>query len=359
MEVSYSGQVIANRFEVSASIGEGACGTVWMAHDRVLGIHVAVKVLRDAMRRDPKRLAAFEREALVCLRMLSPNIVRVLAFGAEADELPFIAYELLPGETLEQRLGRAPKLTIDEVENAVVQIARGLGRAHTLGVVHRDIKPSNVFLTKDDREKSLAKVLDFGIATLRGKRDTQGNDVYGTLEYIAPELVFQTHEPDARADLYSLTALAYECLTGRPPFRVASVPELIARLARGPSSPDSVAPIVGAAAAVALDDFFERGLSKDPSERFQSARELAEELHRVIKAAKVANPALVVVRPSMMSLPAVEMPTGDSASKVAVAPKPPPMRPRAQSFVFGIEDEIDMTNGGAPSSGRGRDPRRE
>ena len=88
MEVSYSGQVIANRFEVSASIGEGACGTVWMAHDRVLGIHVAVKVLRDAMRRDPKRLAAFEREALVCLRMLSPNIVRVLAFGAEADEQP-------------------------------------------------------------------------------------------------------------------------------------------------------------------------------------------------------------------------------------------------------------------------------
>ncbi len=359
MEVSYSGQVIANRFEVSASIGEGACGTVWMAHDRVLGIHVAVKVLRDAMRRDPKRLAAFEREALVCLRMLSPNIVRVLAFGAEADELPFIAYELLPGETLEQRLGRAPKLTIDEVENAVVQIARGLGRAHTLGVVHRDIKPSNVFLTKDDREKSLAKVLDFGIATLRGKRDTQGNDVYGTLEYIAPELVFQTHEPDARADLYSLTALAYECLTGRPPFRVGSVPELIARLARGPSSPDSVAPIVGAAAAVALDDFFERGLSKDPSERFQSARELAEELHRVIKAAKVANPALVPVRPSMMSLPAVEMPTGDSASKVAVAPKPPPMRPRAQSFVFGIEDEIDIANCGVPSSVRGRYPRRE
>ena len=117
--------------------------------------------------------------------------------------------------------------------------------------------------------------------------------------------------------------------------------------------------VVGAAAAVALDDFFERGLSKDPSERFQSARELAEDLHRVIKAAKVANPALVVVRPSMMSLPAVEMPTVDSSAKLAASPKVPPMRPRAQSFVFGIEDEIDMTNGGAPSSGRARDPRRE
>ena len=359
---SHTGAIVAGRFEIESALGEGASGTVWHARDRELGIHVAVKILRSHLRLEPKRLAAFAREAEVCVRMLSPNIVRVLAFSADVRALPYIAYELLPGETLAARLARLPRLTIDEVENIIVQIARGLARAHMLGVIHRDMKPANVFLTEDDRGGALAKILDFGIASLRGNRATEGEDLYGTLEYMAPELVFQTSEPDARSDLYGLAALTYECLTGSTHVQVASVPELVACMAVG-IVPPSVAPRVGRAAAVVLDDFFERGLAKNPTERFQSARELAEDLHRVVKAAKSANPALALGRPSreMRAVVGSMAPVPPSSTELPRRTKSqalPAMRPRAASFVFAMEDEIDLTANLPPSS-KSRDPRRE
>jgi serine/threonine-protein kinase len=359
---SYTGRLIADRFEVSASLGEGACGTVWVARDRLLGIPVAVKVLRSTMRIEPKRRAAFEREARLCERMLSPNIVRVIAFGVDEGDVPYIVYELLTGSSLQQRLTDGGMMPLDEVETTVVQIARGLARAHSLGVAHRDIKPSNVFLTLDDREKTLAKILDFGIASLTGNRATQGEDLYGTLEYIAPELLFQTAEADARSDLYALTVVAYECLTGRPPLEVSSVNELVVRMAKGPVVPASVANVVGRAAAEPLDAWFKKGLDKDPLQRFQSARDLAEELHRAVKLAKGQNP-LLRTRPTTREMPAVsvETPASEIGARLAAGQKLPAMRPRMPSFVFeAFEEPEPAPVSVAPVSSVGRvDPRRE
>jgi serine/threonine-protein kinase len=387
------GAVVAGRFEIERALGEGAAGKVWVARDRVLGIQVALKVLRTSMRISSEQLAAFAREAEVCLRMLSPNIVRVIAYGAEVSTLPFIAYELLEGETLDARLTRGPRLMLDEVENVIVQVARGLARAHALGVIHRDIQPANVFLSEDERGSARAKLLDFGIASLRGEgASSAADEVRGTLEYLAPEVLFQTSAPDARSDVYALASLTYACLVGVPPLQADSLPQLVARMAAPSLAPPTVAPLVGRAAAEELDAFFARGVSKDPVERFASARELAEELHRVIKIAKLANPDLVAERASREPLPWVEVtlppprpsnpvstgstgsagsgggapsrpsspsrrslrPTTSLAAPAAVTPPLPTLRPRAPSFAF-FEEEDPRDGPSRPS----RDPRRE
>lgn len=352
---SYIGQVIAKRFEVSCALGEGASGTVWVARDRNLGIPVALKVLRSNMRFSLQRRAAFERESQLCERMLSPNIVRVIAFGVDPADVPYIAYELLTGSSLMQRLSLRTRMPLDEVETLVVQVARGLARAHSLGVVHRDIKPSNIFLTLDDREQTLAKILDFGIASLTGHRAAAGGELYGTLEYVAPEVVFQTGEADARSDLYALTAVAFECLTGKPPIEASSLQELVARMAVG-SRPMSVASLLGEAVAEPIDAWFQRGLARDPAARFPSARDLAEELHRVVKLAKSQNP-LLRTRPTVREMPAVEAPNEVSA-RLATGQRLPAMRPRMPSFVFDAVSEDAPES--VPVSAVGRiDPRRE
>ncbi len=351
---TYAGHVIAGRFEVSSALGEGASGTVWVARDRVLGIPVALKVLRSTMRLEPKRLAAFEREARLCERMLSPNIVRVLGFGVDQGEVPYIAYELLPGTTLAHRIASGECAGLDELETVIVQIARGLARAHSLGVTHRDIKPSNVFLTQDDREKPLAKILDFGIASLTGHSVTEGDGLYGTFEYVAPELVFQTSEADARCDLYSLTAVAYEFLTGITPLEATSIEQLVVRMASGQKA-KSCSSVVGPAAAGTLDPWFQRGLARAPVDRFQTARELAEELHRVIKIAKAANP-LLRSKPTIREMTAVTEldATRHLSAQLGSGQKLPAMRPRMPSFVFDV-GELEAPQSRVVS----RDPRRD
>jgi len=290
---SYVGRVIAERFEVSCALGEGACGTVWVARDRVLGIPVALKLLRSTLRLRPSRRAAFEREARLCQRMLSPHVVRTLAFGIDEGEVPYIAYELLHGASLMDRLLAGPT-AIDELEAVITQLARGLTRAHALGVVHRDIKPSNVFLTLDDRDRLLVKLLDFGIARLAALRPADDEGTYGTVEYMAPEVVLQEGEAGEAADIYALTAVAYECLTGAPPFAVSTLHDVVVRIALGPREPPSVAALVGEAVAAPLDAWFRKGLALDPRARFRTPNELADALHEATSGARASRPRISV-----------------------------------------------------------------
>lgn len=350
---SYPGRVVAGRFQVERSIGEGASGTVWGARDLTLGIRIALKMMRSSLRAHPARRLAFEREARLCERMLSPNVVRMLAFGVDANDVPYIAYELLEGASLQERLAEKGALDLDALEATVVQVARGLARAHALGVCHRDIKPSNVFLTVDDRDKSLVKILDFGVACLAAGTPSQPEGVFGTVEYLAPEVVLQKADADPRSDLYSLAVLAYECLTGAPPFRVGSLHDAVVRIAVGPSAPPSVEPVVGALAARPLDGWFAKGLAREPGGRFQSARELAEELHRAVKEAKTTSlsrlRASTEAPPPPPSSARLEGPRRSTVSLPAV-------RPRLPSFVFEaacVAEEVPT------SSVRRTDPRQE
>jgi serine/threonine-protein kinase len=278
------GSLFADRFELISCLGEGGAGTVWKARDQRRGILVALKVLRWALTNDAEQRRAFAREAELCARMMSPHFVRMLSFGLDAWDAPFIVYEMLEGEPLDARLRRDARLLIDDAEAVVVQIARALARAHSMDIVHKDIKPANVFLTRDEQGRPLAKVLDFGIAEVVSRPQSAEIDLAGTLGYMAPEVLLDGKQADTRADLYSLTALAYECLSGRPAFHGPVLDILTAMEAPVPS----LAPLFPEEAAKPLDAWVAKGLARDPDRRFQSARELAVALHEAIKESKNA-----------------------------------------------------------------------
>jgi serine/threonine-protein kinase len=319
------GALLEGRFRLVSSLGEGSMGAVWLAKDHKLGIDVAVKVMQSQMRLDPGRRAAFEREAELCARMLSPHIVRVLSYGImTAGDAPYIIYEALEGEALDRRIYKHGKLSLDETEEVVVHVARALARAHSMGVVHKDIKPGNVFLTKDDRGRMLAKVLDFGIAEIVQPHPTAVGMITGTPEYMPLE-VFRGAPPDARADLFALAVLAYECLSGAVPYVGESVMDVIDALS---GAPPSLTRTFSEEAAYPLDAWMHRGLAPDAGLRFQSARDLAETFHDAIKQAKGALGLIPSASARKAAQPSDRVVPANSVDTVMQAPvRPPPVPP--------------------------------
>jgi eukaryotic-like serine/threonine-protein kinase len=286
---------VDERYELGELLGAGAMGQVFAARDVVLGIDVAVKMMHPELVRSHRQVAQFTSEATISSRMLSPNVVKVLGLAVTRDGAPCIVYERLEGETLGQRIERDGGVALAETVEIVKQTARALARAHMLGIIHRDVKPDNIFLTRDSGGRLLVKLLDFGIATMA---DTQGtyahSQVAGTPEYMAPEVLFGTHELDSRADLYGLGVVTFECLTGRCPFE-GDVQSVIAQLRAGASAaftehrPD----LNGA-----VDAWMELALSADPYWRFASAREMSDALEKAGRpvASTTARAARITLR---------------------------------------------------------------
>ena len=220
-------------YEIVSWLGAGGMGEVYRARDPRLGREVAIKLIADAFATDASRLRRFEQEARAAGQLNHPNILSVYDVGSEAGT-PFIVSELLEGESLRRRMrGGAlpPRKAIDYARQA----AAGLAAAHDKGIVHRDIKPDNLFITNEGR----VKILDFGIAKLRGPDDesarhplgaeTADGVVMGTAGYMSPEQV--RGEPvDARSDIFSLGAILFEMLSGRPAFIRESAAETMAAI---------------------------------------------------------------------------------------------------------------------------------
>jgi serine/threonine protein kinase len=284
----FQGRVVEDRYELVSCLGEGGAGSVWLAKDLERRITVAVKVLKPELSKRKEMLAQFEREAELSARMMSPNIVKVFARGVDAQGTPYIVYELLDGEDLATRLENLQTLDFVETETIVVHVARALSRAHAVGVVHRDIKPANIFLTKDQDGRLLAKVVDFGVAEIMAKTGAS-DELSGTLEYMAPELLLEGKAPDARTDLYAVAVVAYHCLVGMVPFLGDTLGQVMLALATTQAQP--VSERLGCSLPE-LDEWFRRALAKDPALRFGTARELAEAFHAAIKAAKKSMPEL-------------------------------------------------------------------
>ncbi len=280
------GTVVEGRFELLSSLGGGGAANVWLAKDTRLNIEVALKVMHAGLVGDPARRADFEREAELCSRMMSPHIVRVLSYGVTttAAALPYIVYESLAGETLDDRIVADRRPSLEETEDVVVHVARALARAHSMGIVHKDIKPGNIFLTTDDRGRMLAKVLDFGIAdTITPATGEALREISGTPEYMPLE-VLTGAQADARTDLFALAVVAYECIAGVVPYLAT---EEISELALAMKlAPPSLVSVLSEEAANPLDSWMRRGLAPDAHLRFQSARELAEEFHLAVRQAK-------------------------------------------------------------------------
>ncbi len=262
-------------YEVVSRIGAGGMGEVWRAKDAKIGRDVAIKVLPASLITDADRLQRFEQEARAAGTLNHPNLVTIYELGTH-DGAPFIAMELLEGETLRDKLDRGPIPARKSIEYAV-QIANGLAAAHEKGIVHRDLKPENIFATPDGR----IKILDFGLAKLMApaevpddqtaKRGTAPGTVMGTAGYMSPEQV-RAIDVDHRSDIFSFGAILYEMLSGHRAFRRdSSVETMNAILKEDPpelsASSANVSP--------AVDRIIRRCLEKSASERIQNARDLA------------------------------------------------------------------------------------
>ncbi|WP_437726741.1 protein kinase domain-containing protein [Sorangium sp. So ce861] len=264
------GDVIAGRFEIDGRAGAGGMGEVFRARDRSSGRHVAVKVLLERRLDDEVR---FTREAAVLSALRHPGIVEYVTDGETPSGQRYLVMEWLAGEDLSVRLARGA-LGVDEALALGARVAEALAAAHARGVVHRDLKPSNIFLV--ERDVTRAKVLDFGIAR-RGdaKTITRAGALLGTPGYMAPEQARSGRDVDARADVFALGCVLFECLTGTPAFLgddlIAILAKVLAEEAprvreRCPQVPE------------ALEQLVSRMLAREPEERPGDAAAVAEEL---------------------------------------------------------------------------------
>lgn len=264
-----AGTTLGDRFVVDAVIGRGGMSTVYRARDERTGRPVAVKVVSE----DGADLARFAREAELLAAVSHPAVVEHIANGV-ADGRPYLVMELLSGCDLAARLDRGP-LSLPEVLSLARNLCAGLSAVHERGIIHRDIKPSNLFLV--DADPAAVRLVDFGIAkrAVGAARLTRTGVMLGTVGYMAPEQVRAARDLDARADLFSVGCVLYECLTGGPPFRGADAVAVLAKVLVEAVPPTRIAaPSVPESLAALVD----RLLAKSPAERPASAAALAQQL---------------------------------------------------------------------------------
>src|SRR5499426_2939887 len=262
-------------YEILAPLGAGGMGEVYKARDTRLDRTVAIKILTEALGRDPQFRERFDREARAISQLDHPHICALHDVG-EHNGTSFLVMQYLDGETLEARL-RKGALPLDQAFQIAIQIADALDKAHRAGIVHRDLKPSNVIVTK-----SGARLLDFGLAKTTPPAvagaglsmlpttppgGTKQGAILGTFQYMAPEQL-EGHDADARTDIFAFGALLYEMLTGRRAFAGKTQVSLIGAIMTADPQPISK---LQPATPKALERVVDRCLAKDPEERWQTA----------------------------------------------------------------------------------------
>ncbi|HET7543021.1 MAG TPA: serine/threonine-protein kinase [Polyangiaceae bacterium] len=279
---AYLGRTLRGEFRVDALIGAGAVGRVYRAHQLGVERNVALKIMhRDLAANDGLR-ARFQREARIAGSLCHPNLVNVLSLSEleqDGQVIPFLALEYLDGLTLRSVLLAQGALPPARAVHILLQIADALGEAHEHGIVHRDLKPENSMLVRRGDDPDFVKVLDFGVARAdaeleRPELATRAGAIFGSARYVAPECAAGGASTPA-SDVYALAILAYECLSGSPPFegesaiqvllkqQTAAVPAL---RERAPNTPPALAKLI------------EQNLAKLPQDRCGDARQFARAL---------------------------------------------------------------------------------
>ena len=263
------------RYKITSVLGRGAMGTVYQAHDPLIEREVAIKAIscagltRDEAEEFEQR---FFREAKSAGQLTHPNIVTIHDVG-RSGELSYIAMEFLVGHSLRDILDTHVSLPVERIVQIAAEIADGLAFAHARGIVHRDIKPGNIMVL----DNGSVKITDFGIAQLPSSSLTLIGTAMGTPKYMSPEQV-NGHKADGRSDIFSLGAVLYEMLTGRPPFSGAELNAILYQVLNGaPPLPSSINP----ALPPGFDRIVARAMAKDADKRYANAAEMASDLRKV------------------------------------------------------------------------------
>ncbi|HEY3595752.1 MAG TPA: serine/threonine-protein kinase, partial [Polyangiaceae bacterium] len=271
-----AGEVIGDRYRLVSEVGRGGMGVVWVAHSLVLGVDVALKLIRAAS--SSSTTSRMAREAHAAARLGHPALVRVFDFGWTSRGDPFLVMEYVQGETLSALLERESRIGAIRAVQMLLPIADGLRLAHGKSIVHRDIKPENIFLAKDSLGRTQPKLIDFGIAkvganTYDGKL-TQVGAVLGSPEYMSPEQALGSEDVDERTDIWSLAIVLYEIVTGTIPFRKPNYNALMRVIISEPAKPMTEHD----AGDDGLWQIVERGLAKRPEDRWPNMTEFGEAL---------------------------------------------------------------------------------
>jgi serine/threonine protein kinase len=256
---------------------EGGMGAVWLAENRALSTNVVVKFLGAEHAKDENAIRRFRNEAASAAQVKSPHVVQIFDHGVTKDGIPYIVMELLEGHDLAEHILRRGPMPPQIAAHMIAQIARALTKAHERGIIHRDIKPENIFLTDAGGNEVFAKLLDFGIARapeLKAAPSTDKESILGTPNYMSPEQM-QGHPLDPRTDLWSLGLCAFEALTGTRAFPQTILSQLALAVCHAPLPvPTDANPDIPAA----IDVWFAKACARDPKDRYQNARELADGL---------------------------------------------------------------------------------
>src|SRR5215468_1265427 len=266
------GLVLAGRYEIRERLGTGGMGSVYRARDRELDRSVAIKVIRPELAEQSDILRRFKQELILARQVTHKNVIRIFDLGEDAG-IKFITMEYVEGQSLKSMMDERGKLSYEESAGIIQQVCLALEAAHAEGVVHRDLKPQNIMVDKQGK----VLVMDFGIARSAGVAGmTMTGALVGTPEYMSPEQVRGDHV-DARSDLFSLGIIYYELLTGKKPYSGGTAESVMFRRtverARPPLEMDPQMPRF-------LSEIVAKCLEKDVADRYQTAREIWDNIER-------------------------------------------------------------------------------
>ena len=268
------------KYEIKGELGSGAMGVVYRAEDPRLGRPVALKTTNAEVASNPNQLKRFYREAQAAARLTHPNIVTIYEID-EANGIPFIAMELLEGDSLQEIISKRKEIPTLKKLQIIIDTCKALDYAHQHGIVHRDVKPGNIMLLNNGQ----VKIVDFGIARVGVSSMTKTGIVLGTVMYMSPE---QVHGQivDARSDVFSLGIVLYELLTYQAPFPGEDVPSILFKIISQDPEPITKYP----QCPPQLEEIIRRALAKDREERYQTAEDMAFDLQRIADGLKHDSP---------------------------------------------------------------------
>jgi serine/threonine protein kinase len=302
-DLGRAGLTIAGRYRLEGLLGRGGMGSVWEATHLGLGSEVAIKLVSRELVGSAEALRRFDAEAKAVAKLQSRHVVQIFDNGTLDDGTPYIAMELLRGQSLHARVHRDGPLPLHEAVSVLAQCCKALGRAHAAGIVHRDVKPDNVFLALSaDDDGYVVKVLDFGIAKVASSDEsvhssTRTGAVLGTPLYMSPEQARGLRSVDHRTDIYSLGLVGFTILTGNLAFSSESFGDLLLKICTQPL------PSLCASARwlpPSMEAWFQFVCAREPSQRCPTAEQFIASLRA---ASGISMPSDPAARSSSVAVP--------------------------------------------------------